>query len=71
MTPGGTAYEAIQLNIESLWTGGPFADPVSSLAKYVAFVHCHDPLHGVAILSYYFACREDEALLTKYHFLDL
>jgi hypothetical protein len=30
MTPGGTTYETTQLNIESLWTGGPFADPVSS-----------------------------------------
>ncbi|KIY64807.1 glycoside hydrolase family 95 protein [Cylindrobasidium torrendii FP15055 ss-10] len=24
MTPGGTTYEATQLNIESLWSGGPF-----------------------------------------------
>jgi len=23
-TPGGTNYEATQLNIESLWSGGPF-----------------------------------------------
>jgi alpha-L-fucosidase 2 len=27
MSPGGTTYEATQLNIESLWTGGSFADP--------------------------------------------
>ncbi|TFK37018.1 Six-hairpin glycosidase-like protein [Crucibulum laeve] len=27
MTPGGTTQEATQLNIESLWSGGPFADP--------------------------------------------
>ena len=27
MLPGGTWQESIQLNIESLWTGGPFADP--------------------------------------------
>ncbi|KAG6889388.1 hypothetical protein C0992_005520 [Termitomyces sp. T32_za158] len=27
MIPGGTAYEATQLNIESLWSGGPFSDP--------------------------------------------
>ncbi|KAJ3542228.1 hypothetical protein NM688_g5996 [Phlebia brevispora] len=27
MTPGGTAQETTQLNIESLWTGGPFQDP--------------------------------------------
>lgn len=30
MTPGGTTQEATQLNIESLWSGGPFADPVHS-----------------------------------------
>lgn len=29
MVPGGTSTEATQLNIESLWSGGPFADPVS------------------------------------------
>lgn len=28
MTPGGIQQEATQLNIESLWSGGPFADPV-------------------------------------------
>ena len=28
MTPGGTTQESTQLNIESLWSGGPFADPV-------------------------------------------
>ncbi|KAG6877340.1 hypothetical protein C0993_008477 [Termitomyces sp. T159_Od127] len=27
MVPGGTAYEATQLNIESLWSGGPSSDP--------------------------------------------
>ncbi|KAJ7901652.1 glycoside hydrolase family 95 protein [Mycena leptocephala] len=27
MTPGGTAQEITQLNIESLWAGGPFLDP--------------------------------------------
>lgn len=27
MTPGGTTEEFLQLNIESLWAGGPFADP--------------------------------------------
>ncbi|KAF4609922.1 hypothetical protein D9613_010580 [Agrocybe pediades] len=27
MLQGGTVQEATQLNIESLWTGGPFADP--------------------------------------------
>jgi hypothetical protein len=30
MTPGGTTQETLQLNIETLWSGGPFADPVSS-----------------------------------------
>ena len=33
MTPGGTAYESTQLNIESLWSGGPFQDPVCSNAR--------------------------------------
>ncbi|KAE9402567.1 glycoside hydrolase family 95 protein [Gymnopus androsaceus JB14] len=27
MTPGGMEIEALQLNIESLWAGGPFQDP--------------------------------------------
>ncbi|EIN05501.1 hypothetical protein PUNSTDRAFT_74418 [Punctularia strigosozonata HHB-11173 SS5] len=27
MVNGGVAQEAVQLNIESLWSGGPFADP--------------------------------------------
>ncbi|KAF9465865.1 glycoside hydrolase family 95 protein [Collybia nuda] len=27
MVPGGTSSEATQLNIESLWSGGPFEDP--------------------------------------------
>ncbi|THH07152.1 hypothetical protein EW146_g9406 [Bondarzewia mesenterica] len=27
MVPGGTQQEVTQLNIESLWSGGPFADP--------------------------------------------
>jgi alpha-L-fucosidase 2 len=31
MLPGGTSQEAIQLNIESLWSGGPFQDPVCSI----------------------------------------
>jgi alpha-L-fucosidase 2 len=28
MLPGGTSQEVTQLNIESLWSGGPFQDPV-------------------------------------------
>ena len=28
MLPGGTSQESTQLNIESLWSGGPFQDPV-------------------------------------------
>lgn len=28
MVPGQTSQEITQLNIESLWSGGPFADPV-------------------------------------------
>uniref|UniRef100_D8QJY6 Glycoside hydrolase family 95 protein n=1 Tax=Schizophyllum commune (strain H4-8 / FGSC 9210) TaxID=578458 RepID=D8QJY6_SCHCM len=27
MTPGGTTLETTQLNLESLWSGGPFEDP--------------------------------------------
>lgn len=30
MIPGGTDREVTQLNIESLWSGGPFEDPVSN-----------------------------------------
>jgi len=30
MVPGETTQETTQLNIESLWSGGPFADPVCS-----------------------------------------
>ncbi|KAJ7868836.1 glycoside hydrolase family 95 protein [Mycena leptocephala] len=30
MTPGGAAQEITQLNIESLWSGGPFQDPRTS-----------------------------------------
>lgn len=29
MLPGNTNQENTQLNIESLWSGGPFQDPVS------------------------------------------
>ncbi|KAF8154695.1 glycoside hydrolase family 95 protein [Crassisporium funariophilum] len=28
MVPGGTTQETTQLNLESLWSGGPFADPL-------------------------------------------
>jgi hypothetical protein len=31
MLSGGTREERTQLNLESLWKGGPFADPVSCL----------------------------------------
>lgn len=30
MVAGGTSSETTQLNIESLWTGGPFAEPVNT-----------------------------------------
>jgi len=33
MLPGGTTQETTQLNIESLWTGGPFADPVRRIGS--------------------------------------
>lgn len=29
-TPGGVGFESTQINIESLWSGGPFSDPVSA-----------------------------------------
>jgi hypothetical protein len=35
MISGGTTHEIIQLNIESLWSGGPFADPVSCVLRYI------------------------------------
>ena len=28
MSAGGTYQEIVQLNIETLWSGGPFAEPV-------------------------------------------
>jgi len=31
MVPGGVSSEATQLNIESLWSGGPFSDSVWSI----------------------------------------
>lgn len=47
MTPGGTAQETVQLNIESLWSGGPFADPVrSSFIDEVAHPHFIYFLHS-------------------------
>lgn len=38
MTPGGTTYEETQLNIESLWSGGPFADPVSDPSEMSTYI---------------------------------
>ena len=35
MTPGGTSQEITQLNIESLWSGGPFQDSVSMILHFV------------------------------------
>lgn len=37
-TPGGMSYETTQLNIESLWSGGPFADPVC-LCSFPSMLH--------------------------------
>ena len=31
MTPGGTTLETTQLNLESLWSGGPFEDSVRAV----------------------------------------
>lgn len=48
MTPGGTTFEATQLNIESLWSGGPFQDPVNVFRGeylccfFFAYSGCHD-----------------------------
>jgi hypothetical protein len=35
MLPGGTSIEVTQLNIESLWWGGPFTDPVSLVSNKI------------------------------------
>ena len=47
-TPGGTNYETTQLNIESLWSGGPFADPVC-LSSLPLMLH---PLHDARYQTY-------------------
>jgi len=36
MLQGGTIQETTQLNIESLWSGGPFADPVCSVLVLIS-----------------------------------
>lgn len=37
-TPGGVGFEATQLNIESLWSGGPFSDAVRRMIHH--FLNC-------------------------------
>jgi hypothetical protein len=54
MIPGGTTYETTQLNIESLWAGGPFADIVSSLAKHIPRMHLRPPQHLITLLLHDF-----------------
>lgn len=44
MLPGGTVQETTQLNIESLWSGGPFADPVSVFLPFLL----NDPRKSVS-----------------------
>ena len=34
MVPGGVSSEVTQLNIESLWSGGPFSDSVCSIDSF-------------------------------------
>lgn len=41
--PGGTIQEAMHVNIESLWTGGPMQDPVCPPAE-LYLVDCRDPI---------------------------
>lgn len=38
MTPGGVGFESTQLNIESLWSGGPFSDPVNQLSRLLSIM---------------------------------
>ena len=38
MVPGGATQEILQLNIESLWSGGFFADPVSVICAMSAIL---------------------------------
>lgn len=64
MTPGGTTYETTQLNIESLWTGGSFADPVSTY--YPTFTHY--PLSSFLIFCAYAIlqpCLNDLLLISQ------
>lgn len=39
MLPGGTSQESTQLNIESLWSGGPFQDPVCGPALHLKVIN--------------------------------
>lgn len=38
MVSGGTTREVTQLNIESLWVGGPFADPVRLIFFFLIYL---------------------------------
>ena len=41
--PGGTIQEAMHVNIESLWTGGPMQDPVCPPTE-LYLVACREPI---------------------------
>ena len=41
MLPGGTAQETIQLNLDSLWSGGPFQDAVRATVLEVYDINYH------------------------------
>lgn len=47
MSAGDTRREIIQLNIETLWSGGPFADPViRSLSSRGPILLTHKPMQN-------------------------
>lgn len=46
MLTGGTIQESIQLNIESLWSGGPFQDPVCNHPTCVRITYSHQTYNG-------------------------
>lgn len=46
MIPGGTSQEFSQLNIESLWSGGPFAQPVREPCMSLLMSLSHISIQG-------------------------
>ena len=65
MTPGGTTYETTQLNIESLWTGGPFADPVQCLYcnPYICYIQQSSGIPPIDHGLRYAACIFGSAMI--------